>query len=213
MRTASVLIALSCLASASAIASNEIRVSAPIRGTSSWLDIAAQTSDWLNVGGASNCSSISPDAGSFSSGISFTQTLSGCTQTQSRTVSQRAQNSSTGEIRVVSTTTEERIIADYSYTAQAVGSNPQVCKYESSPQFSWVEGGEKQTDESYYGTSLTWNGETFGQTIYSGPINTPIDHLDRNGYRYTRGNYRESETLNEVRKLFYFRYSICRQPL
>lgn len=215
MRAASLFFALSCLASASAMASNEIRVSAPIKGGSSWQDIASEISDWANVGPASNCAAGVPAASEFSAGTSFTQTFSGCTQAQSRTISQMTQNPVTGETKVVSQTTEERVLSDYSYSKQASGTSNKVCQYslEGSSTYSWVEGAQHQSDQATYGIQLRWNGVVSGQTFYSAPINTFFDHLDKDGYRYTRGAYRESAVMNELKQVYYFNYAICREPL
>ncbi|WP_122530941.1 hypothetical protein [Pseudomonas viridiflava] len=214
MRSVSLLLALSCLAPAVASASNEIRVSAPIRGSSAWQDIASEVSEWSNVGSPSNCGPGGPLASEFTAGTMFSQTLSGCTQAQSRTVRQLTRNSVTGETRLVSTSTEVRILSDYSFTQQVMGTSNKVCQYNlASPVYNWTSASEKQSDASLYGTRLTWNGEVFGQTIYTGPINTPFDHFDKGGYRYTRGTYKESSILNEAKKLYYFQYSICREPI
>ncbi|WP_147480885.1 hypothetical protein [Pseudomonas amygdali] len=212
VRSASLVFTLTCLASVGAIAANEIRISAPIKGSSVWQDMASEFSDWVNIGDPSNCTSVTPAAGEVSAGKVFTQTLSGCTQAQSRTVTELLRNSATGEVKAVSTLNEQRVLSDYSYAKQGVGTSNTTCEY-SDPGTSWVEGGERQSDPSYYGTALSWNGMTFGQTIYSGPINEPFDHLDKDGYRYTRGQFKESSFLNEPRKLYYFRYEICKTPL
>ncbi|MBD8615588.1 hypothetical protein [Pseudomonas sp. CFBP 13719] len=214
MRSVSLLLACSCLSSAMAVASNEIRVSAPIRGSSAWQDIANEVSDWSNVGSASNCGPGSPAASEFSAGTLFTQTLSGCTQAQSRTVRQLTGNSVTGETRLISTSTEERVLSDYSYTQQGVGTNSKVCQYDSSsPVYRWVSGSENPSDPALYGTKLSWNDESWGQTFYTVPINTPFDYYDKGGYRYTRGAYRESTVLSEAKKISYHYFAICREPL
>lgn len=212
MRSTSLVFTLTCLASAGAFASNEIRISAPIKGSSAWQEMASEYSEWANIGDPSHCTSMTPVSGEVSAGKAFTQTLSGCTQAQSRTVTELSRNSATGEVKAVSTLTEQRVLSDYSYARQSVGTSSTACEY-SDPSSAWVEGGEKQSDPSYYGTALSWHGTTFGQTIYSGPINEPFDHLDKDGYRYTRGQFKDSSFLNEPKKLYYFRYEICRTPL
>ena len=74
-----------------------------------WVSIAPSYSTWSDVGTRSYTSSWSPAASNQTS--DFTQTRS-YTQEQERTVSQREENSSTGDIRVVSTSTETRTISD-----------------------------------------------------------------------------------------------------
>ena len=74
-----------------------------------WVSIAPSYSTWTDVGARNYTSSWSPVASNQTS--DFTQTRS-YTQEQERTVSQREENSSTGDIRVVSTSTEKRTISD-----------------------------------------------------------------------------------------------------
>ena len=74
-----------------------------------WVSIAPSYSTWTDVGSRTYTSAWSPAATNQTS--DFTQTRS-YTQEQERTVSQREENSSTGDVRVVSTSTENRTIND-----------------------------------------------------------------------------------------------------
>jgi phage regulator Rha-like protein len=72
-----------------------------------WVDISDDISPWTNVGSRNYTSDWSPEANGQSS--NFTQTRS-YTQEQERTISEREQNQLNGDIRVVSSTTEEQTI-------------------------------------------------------------------------------------------------------
>jgi hypothetical protein len=74
-----------------------------------WVSIAPSYGTWTDVGSRTYTSNWSPAATNQTS--DFTQTRS-YTQEQERTVSQREENSSTGDIRVVSTSTETRTISE-----------------------------------------------------------------------------------------------------
>ena len=74
-----------------------------------WVSIAPSYGTWTDVGSRTYTSGWSPAATNQTS--DFTQTRS-YTQEQERTVSQREENSSTGDIRVVSTSTDTRTISD-----------------------------------------------------------------------------------------------------
>jgi len=74
-----------------------------------WEPIAPTYTAWSNNGGRVYTTGWTPEASNQTS--DFTQTRS-YTQEQERTVSQREENSSTGDVRVVSTSTETRTIND-----------------------------------------------------------------------------------------------------
>lgn len=66
-----------------------------------WIAIAPLESDWINEANPTNCTNWSPDANTVIQGNFFTQIATDCEQTQSRTIQEREQETTTLTIRNV----------------------------------------------------------------------------------------------------------------
>jgi hypothetical protein len=154
----------------------------------------------------------SPEASSVFKGQPFVQTLSGCSQPQTRTATKVLVNQSTGEIKTTTSSQEHRVLADYSYDQQAVGTSLTECRYISQGSRTvWSEKGLDQNSAGDYGTGIYWNGDNFGTATYSVPVKKPLNFFDNGGYRYTRGVYQGREAT--TKGLSFFHYAICRTPI
>jgi hypothetical protein len=98
------------------------------------------TGDWANVGAAS-CTGWTPATGTIDSGTSFTQD-NDCTQSQARIITHQTENSFSGEVIVVQTETETRVVPE---TTSRPATGTKVTGYYGYTQTSTV-------------TLYTWNG-------------------------------------------------------
>lgn len=119
-----ILLALSCTA---ATADNIIRTSAPIQfvepnSSEKWIDYSPLVSEWTVSRDMYGCTSISPDAALYGPHSTVTQTFSGCSQDESRTIQNQQINESGDVIRPIGTATvETRTVASQTGTRQTQG--------------------------------------------------------------------------------------------
>lgn len=142
------LLAGAMLASQWAHADNIIRFSAPIaESVGQWQVIADQESGWRDVGDIYACSNWTPDVGTVSQGVTFTQTATDCVQLQEQTIQARQQNSLSHIIRNVgSPQINQRSVASTS-TRDAIGTKPSDWQPTTPLVSGW-------TDQSSTGCSL-----------------------------------------------------------
>lgn len=160
-----------------------------------WLSLPLIYSDWSNVGEPTNCSNWTPSTDTVTLNETFVQTASGCTQNQSRTVTQKEKNAKTAEERTVSTKTETRTITDGTAKRAAKGTKQSNCRIDLSginPTFVRVSNG---TDYLFY-----YNYKEIGKTWST----TGTSVLPYNGYYYYPGKLVSGEPRNGY-------YEICRQ--
>lgn len=175
-------IILLALSGTAAAADNIIRTSAPIQfvepnSSEKWIDYTPLVSEWTVSRDMYGCTSISPDAALYGPHSTLTQTFSGCSQDESRTIQNQQINESGDVIRPIGTATvETRTVASQTGTRQTQGTLlVENTRYAISPgRVSGLGAGyHKQNGGGYnYGTSMqkTTSGHQmfFSATYYDG---------------------------------------------
>ena len=172
------LAAVMAAASINAHASeNIIRILAPISGSAEWALSESTVSVWANTGGLYDCGTQAPLASSIPTGLTFTQTFSGCSQDQERSIQKNRVNRHTGELQAYgSPATERQVLKDQQGSAQLVGTR-NVETFNADIVAGILDGNRavgyrRQIGGVYsFGTSMTGNGSlpvTAGFVYYAG---------------------------------------------
>lgn len=178
-------------------------------------DLPTVYTTWANVGGPTNCTTKNPLENTIDNNTQFTQTLSGCTQQQSRTA-RTDQQGSYGTIKTGQVITENKTLTDYTYTTQATGTKPVTdCDFSHSGTVPsrWYDVAQAETSANNAGYGLQWKGTTVSNTINSGISRAKVNSYTAGGYVYTRGVFKESGEYNANLGLKYFYYQVCREAV
>lgn len=93
--------------------------------TENWITATPEYGAWTNTGAYYNCTSVAPSPSEYSVSETFTQTTSGCTVDQQRTVQPREQNTKTLAYRNVGTSfVENQTLTNQSYGTEVSGTDP-----------------------------------------------------------------------------------------
>lgn len=205
--SAQILLVFSMLIVGSAQADNVIRSQAPIAEGNPWQAEDPVLGTWVNSGSPTGCT-LSPLASSIETGVSFTQRASGCTQTQTRTVTQIEKNRKTGETRITGQKTITQQLTDYAYSMTAYGTGPFVpsCQAYSSTD-SWIE--YRQSSGMVHGFSVTSNGKVVYNN-YSSSGSSIYSSITDSQYRYTRSAAAGSGTYSGNKAISTYFYGVCK---
>lgn len=125
-----------------ALASNIIRVDAPIAKGNPWVSANPTVSAWTNVADPYECQFKTPDATTVTFGYAFTQDLSGCKQDQTQTTQKNVKNTSTGEIKAVGEpVVTSRTVSDATMKVSAIGTGASEWSPTSPTVSAWVNSG------------------------------------------------------------------------
>lgn len=165
-------------------------------------------SDWANTGTPLNCKEQSPLENTIASGQHYNKTISQCTMTQERQVTEQLIRHDTGEVKPDVSYKETRTIYDYSYVVESIGTLvSQECKYSMSGQKSyWFDVARDVGATDGPTTTLMWDNVQ----VYSRTTGTGGSQLIVGDYKYTRSTFKERSKRNETS--WYIYYQICRIP-
>ena len=182
-----------------------------------WQVTAPAYSAWINQGAATNCSTNTPAVNTITLGTIFTQTVGGCTQTQTQTVTTQEKNRYTNELRPTGTSTTNRTLTDYSYSTTAVGTKTVVsCPAwvgTAANRYLWAEVGQFPDDFNPYGYQISWAGSDLFNNINPTASTTKMTSYTSDGYKYTRGQLKLTQGYYSPRGLNIYYYEVCRTPI
>lgn len=101
-----------------------------------WVSTEPVLTNWLNVGSPHDCENASPLENTQQLGVSYQKTFSGCKQSQERTVTTSEKNTVSGAVRNVVSTKESKVLANASYTVNAVGTTDFGQWIQTAPVYS-----------------------------------------------------------------------------
>lgn len=192
---------------------NGLTGSKPFEPAETWKDLPPVYGTWTNKGAATNCTTKTPLENTVALGTSFTQTLSGCMQQQTRTV-RIDQISSKGTTKTGVATNENQTLSNYSYTAIAIGTKEvPVCNFSNTvPYTRWYDVSKQAGDSSNIGYYLEWNSNSFVNTV-DGSYKSRVNSYTSGGYVYTRGALKLTQIYDSRAGLYFYYYEACRSPL
>lgn len=167
-----------------------------------WLAASPSYTSWINDGSSYGCSGWTPDPSTVTSGDTFTQTGSGCSQNQTRSKQEREQEKTTLVYRNVgSPVTESNTLTGLTDTRSAIGTKPAIeCAPYARAGFSDSFYIREDPDGMYY--------VKFGDQNPAGNIYP----LSANGYTYTKGVFKETVDINVGYIIHAQYYEVCRTP-
>jgi hypothetical protein len=151
-------------------------------------------------------------------GEAFTQTVSGCTQQQSQTITSQEKHKYTGEIRPTGSSVANRTLTDYSYTRTAIGTKSAVTCFPfnnlGGAQNMWWQEIRNVRNAPYgYGYELTWAGTSLFMNSNNSTTRPEITSFTSGGYKYTRGIYKRDDAYYPPMSLYRIIYGICREKI
>lgn len=170
-----------------------------------WVAVPPIISDWVNSGAVTGCSNWTPDPSTIASGSSFLQTATNCSQTQTQSIQNIEQETTTGAIRHNGDAYTASKIITVSSTRNAVGTKAkQECMYSLNPEYHFRNlyryGNPNYIVTAYWNKTLIWQGNKIPTSVVV------------NGYKYSPGAIMSSDQENnDVYEAYY--YSICREAI
>ncbi|BBV96181.1 hypothetical protein [Pseudomonas monteilii] len=122
-------------------------------------------SEWVNVGDVSGCSNWTPDASTVEGGLSFTQSATGCSQNQTRSIQEREQETTTLAYRSIGEPTIETRKQE-NLTISRVALGTMTC-WSSTTEYALVIGTNQRLFK-ISGTFRPTTGTTTDGYYYSG---------------------------------------------
>jgi hypothetical protein len=161
----------------------------PETPSENWLVISPEYSEWIDSGAITGCNNWSPEPSTVNLGESFNQTATNCQQSQTRSIQEREQESTTKAIRYkgIQSTEDQIIVVSSSRTNTGTKAQPE-CDYK------WHNYSDYSNNSYYYlgydnyfgygwGTAIYWKGAT----IFDNPVHTNLTSVVSGGYRYYMG--------------------------
>ena len=130
-----------------------------------WQPAEPLYSEWVNVGDVSGCSNWTPDASTVEGGLSFTQSATGCSQNQTRSIQEREQETTTLAYRSIGEPTIETRKQE-NLTISRVALGTMTC-WSSTTEYSLVIGTNQRLFK-ISGTFRPTTGSTTDGYYYSG---------------------------------------------
>ena len=183
-----------------------------------WESAPPAYSGWTNVGASTGCTGYTPAADTVILGEAFSQTLSGCTQQQSQTVTAQQKNKYTNQIRATGSSVANQTLTDYSYTVTAIGTkSTKSCQAfnasSGATRMMWEEAARQPDAKPTNGYSLTWAGTILFNNMNidnTRPIRTEFVIGE---YKYTRGVFYNISGYYPEGNLNRINYGICREKI
>lgn len=177
-----------------------------------WEDTDSLYSAWTNTSSPSNCKNQAPLENTIPVGQSYEKTMSQCDMSQERTVTKQLIRHDTGEVKANGEYQENRVINDYTYKIQSVGTLvAEECRYSNSSQtYYWYDISRAEGATDGQGSLLMWNSVQIKSTLSSSNGSQPTEFIV-GSYKYKRSIYKEKTKRNET--MWYVFYQICRTPI